>query len=395
MAGEAAGAAAVETLRRLAAQHAPPRAVERVRAEDAESIELDLHRAGREELGVSAESAASHRQSLRRVLHGWCEAHPHVGYVQGLNCIAAAALVLLDHREDDACALLDLLHERLPADWYSHSLRGARVEVEALLRLYEARRPELFTCGELRLAVHVAGSGWLLSLFVGSLALDCLALLWAALLSDAVHAGPPGTNLRLALALLRRADAEIGASLLAEVDDAQANTFGIVSRAADGLAADELQRLLREEELPPGEVAEARALARVQVEAEDDAKAARRRERQQASKRKSPLAAVKVALPRVAPPRRCVAFAAAAALALLAIAALVHGAAEWVDWLLVLGLGLAAALTCVSSRRTARNPLLFGRLLSPGMPTSEVAAPSTPHVEASRVDRSISLHQLP
>ena len=62
--------------------------------EDAQLLEMDLHRAGRHELGISDEAAPSHRSSLRRVLNCWCAARPHIGYVQGINCIAAALLVM-------------------------------------------------------------------------------------------------------------------------------------------------------------------------------------------------------------------------------------------------------------------------------------------------------------
>ena len=62
--------------------------------EDAQLLEMDLHRAGRQELGVSDEAAPVHRAALRRVLRCWCAARPHIGYVQGINCIAAALLVM-------------------------------------------------------------------------------------------------------------------------------------------------------------------------------------------------------------------------------------------------------------------------------------------------------------
>ena len=124
--------------------------------DDAEMIEKDLHRAGRQELGIADEDAEAHREALRRVLQSWCTLRPEVGYVQGLNCIAAALLVICDHAEDEAVTLLVMLVDRLPADWYLESLLGGRVEVEATLWVYETRRPEFFSVGELRMALHVA-----------------------------------------------------------------------------------------------------------------------------------------------------------------------------------------------------------------------------------------------
>ena len=101
--------------------------------EDAQLLEMDLHRAGRQELGISDEAAPSHRAALWRVLNCWCAARPHIGYVQGINCIAAALLVMCEHSEDEAAVLLQLLVERLPADWYLDQLKGGRVESGALL----------------------------------------------------------------------------------------------------------------------------------------------------------------------------------------------------------------------------------------------------------------------
>ena len=120
---------------------------------------MDLHRAGRQELGIADEDAEAHRAALRRVLCTWCGARPQIGYVQGLNCIAAALLVLTGHAEDEAAALLLLLVDRLPPDWYLDKLKGGRVECGALLLAFKARRPELFA-GEspLQLALNVAGA---------------------------------------------------------------------------------------------------------------------------------------------------------------------------------------------------------------------------------------------
>ena len=268
--------------------------------DDAEMIEKDLHRAGRQELGVADEDAEAHRAALRRVLQSWCSLRPEIGYVQGLNCIAAALLVLCDHAEDEAVTLLVMLVDRLPADWYLESLMGGRVEVEATLWVYETRHPEFFSVGELRMALHVAvrarpakfcitltapkgprtarfpgaparspcaaltpsrhprasrlaqTSGWLLSLWVGCLSLECLSVAWYALLTDPVDGGPPGTNLRIVLALLMRAEAQLADSLHAAADDPQSNTYALLMRAAEGLEADELADALAATALSPG-----------------------------------------------------------------------------------------------------------------------------------------------
>ena len=62
---------------------------------DAEIIGKDVHRAGRQELGIANEDARPHREALRRVLHAWCALRPEIGYCQAMNQIAAALLVVV------------------------------------------------------------------------------------------------------------------------------------------------------------------------------------------------------------------------------------------------------------------------------------------------------------
>ena len=66
--------------------------------------------------------------------------------------------------------LLLLLVERLPSDWYLDQLKGGRVECGALLLLFRARHPHLFSAdgissadvtSPLHLALSVAGVAWL------------------------------------------------------------------------------------------------------------------------------------------------------------------------------------------------------------------------------------------
>ena len=260
----------------------------KLREEDARLLELDLHRAGREGLGISDEDAPAHREALRRVLQCWCTLRPEIGYVQGLNCIAAALLVLCDHSEDEAVKLLVLLVDRLPPDWYLDELLGGRVETGALLKLYEARAPALFSAPELPMTLHVVASSWLLSLWVGFLPLDCVGVAWHRLLTEPVASGPPASNLCVALALLGRCEAAVADTLWLRGDedvDPQSSTYAVVMAAADGLTADELSSLLDSVSVPPEEVARARAAARAELHAEEreraDAKAARARAREE------------------------------------------------------------------------------------------------------------------
>ena len=110
----------------------------RCSAEDTEAINKDVHRSGRRELGVADQEAEAHRTAVRQILHGWCAFKPAIGYVQGLNIIAAAVLLHCNNVEHSAFSVLVLLVSRLPSDFYGERLRGCVAEVGALVRLFRA-----------------------------------------------------------------------------------------------------------------------------------------------------------------------------------------------------------------------------------------------------------------
>ena len=211
--------------------------------------------------------------------------------------------------------LLLLLVERLPSDWYLNQLKGGRVECDALLLLFRARHPQLFSVdvissagvnSPLHLALSVAGAAWLLSLWVGVLPLDCLALAWHLLLSeDTPDAVPPPSNLRIGLALLQRCEAGLAASLAAcdddDNDDPEVSTYGVVMRAADGISPRELQALLREAPLAPAEAVARRVEARQQL-AEEEVDREHAREARRAAARAAEAASASTSA--AAPPRR-------------------------------------------------------------------------------------------
>ena len=222
-----------------------------------------------------------------------------------------------EHNEDEAAVLLLLLVERLPSDWYLNQLKGGRVECDALLLLFRARHPQLFSVdvissagvtSPLHLALSVAGAAWLLSLWVGVLPLDCLALAWHLLLSeDTPDAVPPPSNLRIGLALLQRCEAGLAASLAAcdddDNDDPEASTYGVVMRAADGISPRELQALLREAPLAPAEAVAHRVEARQRL-AEEEVDREHAREARRAAARAAEAASASTSASAAAPPRR-------------------------------------------------------------------------------------------
>ena len=145
--------------------------------DEMDTIEKDVIRSGREDLGVSDSDFTAFGASLQRVLWAWCALRPEVGYCQAMNSLAAALLVSLDYAEDHALAALGLLVDTLPRDFFvpSPPLRGCLVEVRALLLLYEQLEPRLFAApaatAPLRDAVSIVATQWFLSLWSGTLPL--------------------------------------------------------------------------------------------------------------------------------------------------------------------------------------------------------------------------------
>ena len=64
---------------------------------------------------------------LRRVLVGFSWYDQHVGYCQGLNRLAAIALLFLDE-EDAFWCLICIVHYLLPPDYYSRTLLGSQTD---------------------------------------------------------------------------------------------------------------------------------------------------------------------------------------------------------------------------------------------------------------------------
>ena len=81
-------------------------------------------------------------QQLRRVLVGFSWHNPAVGYCQGLNMVAATALLLLD--EEMAFWLLVAVVEHiLPKGYYTPGLTASQADQRVLKDLIAERMPKL------------------------------------------------------------------------------------------------------------------------------------------------------------------------------------------------------------------------------------------------------------
>ena len=156
---------------RAAAAAAPShRASSEPEPAESEQIRLDAHLSGRKRLGMPDEAAAAHWDEVLAVLHQWCALRHPLGYWQGVNLLAGAAVCVCGGGED-AAALLSLLLSRLP------SPGGAALEVAALCHLLEARDPALFgrvsaAQQQLKAAASLAALQWLSACWASALPLS-------------------------------------------------------------------------------------------------------------------------------------------------------------------------------------------------------------------------------
>ena len=89
---------------------------------DAEQIDKDLHRAGRQALGVADADAAAHRESLRKVLYVWCSA---CAYSQAMSHVGASLVAAAALDAEDAYLSFAWLMSSLPPDYYGEGFRCA------------------------------------------------------------------------------------------------------------------------------------------------------------------------------------------------------------------------------------------------------------------------------
>jgi len=89
-------------------------------------------------------SPMSHLQieKLRRVLVAFSYYDPMVGYCQGLNRLAAIALLFLNE-EDAFWCLVAIVQHLLPKDYYSRTLLGSQTDQRVLKELLQIRASKL------------------------------------------------------------------------------------------------------------------------------------------------------------------------------------------------------------------------------------------------------------
>ncbi|NXU33659.1 TBD2A protein, partial [Drymodes brunneopygia] len=142
---------------------------------------------------------------LRRVLLAFSWHNPAIGYCQGLNRLAAVALLVLEDEESAFWCLVYIVENLMPADYYSDTLITSQVDQRVFKDFLSEKLPRLMAHFEhYRIDVSLITFNWFLVAFVDSLVSDILLRVWDAFLYE-------GTKVifRYALAIFKYNEEEI------------------------------------------------------------------------------------------------------------------------------------------------------------------------------------------
>ncbi|XP_066037567.1 TBC1 domain family member 2A isoform X2 [Chamaea fasciata] len=142
---------------------------------------------------------------LRRVLLAFSWHNPAIGYCQGLNRLAAVALLVLEDEESAFWCLVYIVENLMPADYYSDTLITSQVDQRVFKDFLSEKLPRLMAHFEqYQIDVSLITFNWFLVAFVDSLVSDILLRVWDAFLYE-------GTKVifRYALAIFKYNEEEI------------------------------------------------------------------------------------------------------------------------------------------------------------------------------------------
>ncbi|XP_052453460.1 TBC1 domain family member 2B [Carassius gibelio] len=142
-------------------------------------------------------------QKLRNVLLAFSWRNPDIGYCQGLNRLAAIALLYLD-QEDAFWCLVAIVEVFMPRDYYTKTLLGSQVDQRVLKDLMCEKLPRLHAHFEhYKVDTSLITFNWFLVVFVDSVVSDILFKIWDAFLYEG-----PKIIFRFALALFKYKEEE-------------------------------------------------------------------------------------------------------------------------------------------------------------------------------------------
>ncbi|KAM4619299.1 TBC1 domain family member 2B isoform 2-T2 [Polymixia lowei] len=165
-------------------------------------IELDLLRTLPNNKHYASPSADG-IQKLRNVLVAFSWRNPDIGYCQGLNRLAAIALLYLE-QEDAFWCLIAIVEVFMPRDYYTKTLLGSQVDQRVFKDLMSEKLPRLHAHFELhKVDFSLITFNWFLVVFVDSVVSDILFKIWDAFLYEG-----PKIIFRFALALFKYKEEE-------------------------------------------------------------------------------------------------------------------------------------------------------------------------------------------
>ncbi|KAM4677181.1 TBC1 domain family member 2B isoform 2-T2 [Discoglossus pictus] len=146
-------------------------------------IELDLMRTlPNNKHYTSATSEGIHK--LRNVLLAYSWRNPDIGYCQGLNRLAAIALLYLD-QEDAFWCLVTIVEVFMPRDYYTKTLLGSQVDQRVFKDLMSEKLPRLSAHFELyKVDYTLITFNWFLVVFVDSVVSDIFFRIWDSFLYE-------------------------------------------------------------------------------------------------------------------------------------------------------------------------------------------------------------------
>lgn len=142
-------------------------------------------------------------QKLRNVLLAFSWRNPDIGYCQGLNRLAAIALLYLD-QEDAFWCLVAIVEVFMPHDYYTKTLLGSQVDQRVFKDLMYEKLPRLHAHFEhYKVDFSLITFNWFLVVFVDSVVSDILFKIWDSFLYEG-----PKIIFRFALALFKYKEEE-------------------------------------------------------------------------------------------------------------------------------------------------------------------------------------------
>ncbi|CAI5454441.1 unnamed protein product [Caenorhabditis angaria] len=162
---------------------------------------------------------------LLQVLHAFCLHNPQIGYCQGMNFLAATALLFVGP-EDAFWFLIAVTERYFDKTYFDSNLTGAQADQEVLKELLEVQHPKIMKhLTALDIDVASITLNWFIALFFDAVPFNTLLRIWDCFLLEG-----PKVLFRFAIVLIGKHEEEI---------ISRNDAIMRVSKAASRLAFDE------------------------------------------------------------------------------------------------------------------------------------------------------------